>query len=29
MPLYYFARDNAPGDTNGNGIANVWFATTP
>jgi len=29
MPLYYFARDNAPGDTNGQGIGNVWFAATP
>src|SRR5439155_15880201 len=29
MPLYYFARDNAPGDTNGQGIGNVWFVATP
>ena len=29
MPLYYFARDNAPGDTLGQGIANVWFVATP
>lgn len=25
MPLYYFARDSAPGDTNGQGVANVWY----
>jgi predicted lipoprotein with Yx(FWY)xxD motif len=25
MPLYYYARDSAPGDTNGQGIGNVWF----
>jgi predicted lipoprotein with Yx(FWY)xxD motif len=25
MPLYYYAPDIAPGDTNGQGIGNVWF----
>ena len=29
MPLYYFARDAAPGDTNGQGIGNVWFVAMP
>jgi predicted lipoprotein with Yx(FWY)xxD motif/plastocyanin len=29
MPLYYFARDNGPGDTNGQGIGNVWFVAMP
>jgi predicted lipoprotein with Yx(FWY)xxD motif len=24
-PLYHFANDTAPGDTNGQGIGNVWF----
>lgn len=24
-PLYYFANDNAPGDTNGQGLNDVWF----
>lgn len=24
-PLYYFASDSAPGDTNGQGINDVWF----
>jgi predicted lipoprotein with Yx(FWY)xxD motif len=24
-PLYYFAGDDAPGDTNGQGINDVWF----
>jgi predicted lipoprotein with Yx(FWY)xxD motif len=27
-PLYYFAGDAKPGDTNGQGIGNVWFALT-
>ncbi len=26
MPLYYFSKDEAPGDTNGEGVANVWYA---
>jgi predicted lipoprotein with Yx(FWY)xxD motif len=25
-PLYYFAGDARPGDTNGQGVGNVWFA---
>lgn len=24
-PLYYFARDSKPGDTNGQGVSDVWF----
>lgn len=28
-PLYYFAGDSAPGDTNGNHINDVWFVVTP
>ncbi len=24
-PLYYFANDAAPGDTNGQGLNEVWF----
>lgn len=31
-PLYYFARDEAPGDTNGQGrgsAPNVWYLVTP
>jgi predicted lipoprotein with Yx(FWY)xxD motif len=29
MPLYYFARDMMPGDTNGQGVGGVWFAAVP
>jgi predicted lipoprotein with Yx(FWY)xxD motif len=29
QPLYRFAPDKAPGDTNGQGIGNVWFVATP
>lgn len=25
MPLYYFARDGAPGDTNGQNVGDVWW----
>jgi len=25
-PLYYYSGDQRPGDTNGQGIGNVWFA---
>ena len=28
-PLYYFATDSAPGDTNGQGIGDVWFVAKP
>ena len=28
-PLYYYAADAAPGDTNGQGVGGVWFAVTP
>ena len=28
-PLYYFADDAAPGDTNGQGVGDVWFLVTP
>jgi predicted lipoprotein with Yx(FWY)xxD motif len=28
-PLYYFVNDNAPGDTNGDGVANVWYVAKP
>lgn len=29
MPLYYFADDAEPGDTNGQGIGDVWFVLSP
>jgi predicted lipoprotein with Yx(FWY)xxD motif len=29
MPLYYYAGDSQPGDTNGQGIGGIWFAVTP
>jgi len=29
MPLYHFAGDKVPGDTNGHGIKDVWFAAKP
>ncbi len=28
-PLYYFANDEAPGDTNGQGVGGVWFVVDP
>lgn len=28
-PLYYFAADEAPGDSNGEGVGEVWFIATP
>lgn len=28
-PLYFFANDAAPGDTNGQGVGGVWFAVAP
>jgi predicted lipoprotein with Yx(FWY)xxD motif len=29
MPLYYFIRDTKPGDTNGQGLQNLWYVATP
>jgi predicted lipoprotein with Yx(FWY)xxD motif len=28
-PLYYFANDAAPGDTNGHEVGEVWFVAAP
>lgn len=28
-PLYYFANDTSPGDTNGQGLGNAWFVAKP
>ncbi|HEX2152965.1 MAG TPA: hypothetical protein VHL52_03195 [Acidimicrobiia bacterium] len=28
-PLYYYAPDEAPGDTNGQGVGGVWFLVAP
>lgn len=27
-PMYYYAKDDQPGDTNGQGVGGVWWATT-
>jgi predicted lipoprotein with Yx(FWY)xxD motif len=27
-PLYYYAEDTAPGDTNGQAVGDVWFLVT-
>jgi predicted lipoprotein with Yx(FWY)xxD motif len=29
MPLYYFAPDEAAGDTNGQGVGDVWWVVSP
>ena len=29
MPIYYFAEDEAPGDTNGQGANEVWYVIAP
>ena len=29
MPLYYFFKDQAPGDTNGQKVGDVWFVVAP
>ena len=28
-PLYYFTGDKAPGDTNGQGVKDIWFVIAP
>lgn len=28
-PLYYFFKDKAPGDTNGQGVNNSWYVVAP
>ena len=28
-PLYYFANDAAPGDTNGQDVGDVWYVVSP
>ena len=28
-PLYYFSGDTAPGDTNGQGVEDIWWVLTP
>jgi predicted lipoprotein with Yx(FWY)xxD motif len=28
-PLYYFAQDSAPGDTNGQGVGDKWYVVSP
>ena len=29
LPLYYFAADKAPGDTNGQGVRDIWYVVAP
>ncbi|MHB1170958.1 MAG: COG4315 family predicted lipoprotein [Lacisediminihabitans sp.] len=29
LPIYTFAKDKAPGDTNGQGVLNVWYVLSP
>lgn len=29
MPVYYYAKDRAPGDVTGQGVGGVWFLVTP
>lgn len=29
MPLYYWVQDQAPGETKGHGVNNVWFVVEP
>lgn len=29
MPLYYFFKDKGAGDTNGQGVNNVWYIVAP